>query len=557
MGEGVKAVLRKLATRGRMEESMAEDLADSLTKDSLVGIYFLLGLFHADNIKSLFTNTAKFARMGNVLLGPFGWIRGKINDLLSFDYVNPWWLSSPMPAVRRAFAGHWMSFSIFGFQPFLFLRRNSRRAAAAGIVALSGMLIWKFRPGPGIDSCKPPMVCGTRGQIMWRKRIMSLRREEAKSLAKGRGKNKGRAQAVRAMGARARRVKATRAGGGNRSGRNNRNMTVSSDLHWYDDDRVKVYDPMREREMEMILGSKEFKELYNRVRAAGMAEQAMIHNARTDEVTDFYGNLGGPSLGDDYPDNDDDYYDVYDDDESNYERDEESTGFYRSRVVTYGDIFSKDLFSTTVSVGCTIEEENAGYDESKRSEESSLGRDRLVLSKLKGGVAVNGDDSISVVVISGRMILMKHFIEQVKGKTFKVIIGGAEFSVDKTEGCPLGDGGELLTYAQPRGLQGFRSSKLSMGVPTNGLNGAEVCLVRFGDDGPSEISVGKWHDGSYSAFSQPGWCGSIVMVFPPKGPPIMVGVHRWGVGSDGLNECEILDKSSVQYFKRNPPHPSE
>lgn len=473
---------------------------------------------------------------------------------MAMDYVNPWWLSSPMPAVRRAFAGHWMNFEIFGFQPFLFLRRNGGKATASGFVMLSALMVWTFLPKK--EKPKKFPAKRLRGIALWRKRIDALRTgrpEEAghKSLNKGKGKNKGRAQAVRAVGSRAKRVKATRAG--NRGGSNNRNTTVSSMLHWYDDDQVRVYDPMRGIELDMILGSSEFKELYKTIRASGMAEQALIHNSRTDEITNFYGATEGETDSfDDYKH--DDYYENQDYDEAyGYQ---ESSGYHLSRQVVHEELISSGPFFSTMCVSdATLEEESRYNDDGSRKEESSLGRDRIVLSKFRGGVARNGDDSVSVILISGRMILMKHFVDKVEGKTFIVVLGGAEYRVDKNDGCPLGTGGELLTFAQPRDLHGFRSSRLHLGVPAEGLNGSEVILVRFNDDGPCEFSAGKWHDGSYSAFTQPGWCGSAVMVFPAKGPATMVGVHRWGVGPDGLNACEPFDIETINYFKKNPPHP--
>jgi len=311
-------------------------------------------------------------------------------------------------------------------------------------------------------------------------------------------------------------------------------------------------------ELTLKLGSQEFKTLYATIRANGMAERALIQNERTGEVVNFYGSYDGtyeePYDGDDGYGHDDDYRDDYDDFYID-QRDEECKVCSRVKTTIYEEHAVADPFSDTFDTSVIVLEKETAF-ECERKEEASLGRDRLVLSKFKGGVATNGDNSISVVLISGRMILMKHFVDTVLGQTFKVTIEGTTFFIDKTEGCPLGDGGELLTYAKPRDLQGVRSSKLKLGVPAAGLNGTEVILVRFDGDGPSEVSAGKWHNGNYNAFTQPGWCGSAVIAVPSKGPTIMVGVHRWGVDSGGLNGCEPFDENALQYFKRNPPHPN-
>jgi hypothetical protein len=362
------------------------------------------------------------------------------------------------------------------------------------------------------------------------------RLEEAKALIKGKGKNKGRSQGVRATGSRASRVKAQRSSGKvGRATANKRNTTVNSDLHWYDDDQVTVYDPMREEEIELILGSREFKDLYRTLRVANMAEKALIYNHRTDDVVNFYGDTdgAGPDSGGE------DYYS--DDDDEDYREEE----FYWEQTVncTRTVTFADDPISPS-------------ENEPTRGEESSLGRDRLVLTKFKGGVATTDEGvSISAIVISGRVIIMNHFIKQVKGKTFNLTLSGQTFRVDKMDGCPLGASGELFTYPLPR-IQGFKSSKLILGKPLPILNGCEAVLVRFDSDGPAEVSAGTWHDGSYSSFTQKGWCGSAVMVFPPKGTAVMVGVHRWGEGPEGLNACEPFDQTALEYFKRIPPHPA-
>merc|ERR1712127_13264 len=112
---------------------------------------------------------------------------------------------------------------------------------------------------------------------------------EGKSLGKGRGKNKGRSQAVRATGARGKRVKATRKDNRTGSGRTAVNRTISSELHWYDDDQVVVYDPVDQTESVYTLGSRAFKELYDKIRKSGAADETFLKNERTGEVYNFYG----------------------------------------------------------------------------------------------------------------------------------------------------------------------------------------------------------------------------------------------------------------------------
>jgi len=542
--EGLKSAL-KVVFKDRAEESTVEDLADAMSSDSLVGLYFFVGAFYADNIKALLSSTLDFARVSRVLLGPLNWLREKLNDLITFDWVNPWWLASPMEAVRRNFSGHWINFNVLGFKPFLFLRRNARRISASVMVGLGAYVAYRklpFRKRKPADSPKPRV--STRGMALFRKRIASLRPQEAKGLNKGKGKNKGRAKATRADGTRRQAAVRQKRAGKTVVRSNTYNRTVGSDLHWYDDDQVVVYDPRTAVELEMVLGSREFEELYASIRKDGLAEQAYILNQRTDEVVNFYGDYDG-QVDDDYEEVDyeqQDFDEVYRDEECG-----RKVAHYREGL-SLGKDGELDAY-------VDFYEEEAHHDcGESRTQESSLGRDSLSLSRFKGGTARNGDDSISVPLISGRLILMKHFVDKVKGKTFEVTISGHKFLVDKDEGYPLGDGGELISYAQPKGLTGVRSTRARMAVPTQSLNGCEVVLIRFGDDGPSDVSAGRWHDGNYSAATQPGWCGSLVMVFPNKGAAQMVGMHRWGE-SDGLNGCEAFDIKTLDYFKRTPPHP--
>jgi len=564
--EGLKQVLLRFSQSGRVEEALVDDLAQSMTNDSLVGVYFLFGMFHAESLQALFVNAAKFSRVSFTLLGPFNWIRETINHGLSLDWLNPWWINSPMADVRNCMNGHWINFNLFGgFKPFLWLRRNSFKLSSTLFVGAVGTMLWTLLPRKKHKPAVEPKVAAPLGPMRelhspgffrWYNTLTDsdqvrlaaydyraydrhkwgVRPEEAKGLTKGKGKNKGRSQSVRATGQRAGRVKTERKS--NRSGgvTHKRNTTVSSELHWYDDDQVAVYDPMRDEEIRCTLGSKEFKELYKVLRENNMAEQAQILNYRTNTVSNLYGDVEGQPEYMDYQEDD------YDSGDEVYERQEELW----CRTTQIVEIGEDDLAPHVVHTESSFE----------RTEESSLGRDRIVLSNMKGGIATTDEGvTISVIVVSGRMVLMQHFINEVKGKTFTVTLDGQDFRVDKTEGCALGEGGELMTFALPR-IVGFKSSKTRIGIPTPSLNGCEVVLVRFDAKGPSEISCGKWHDGSYTSFSEKGWCGSAVMAIPVKGAPVMVGVHRWGVGPDGLNACEPFDLGVLQYFQRKPPHPT-
>merc|ERR1719223_313647 len=157
---------------------------------------------------------------------------------------------------------------------------------------------------------------------------------------------------------------------------------------------------MTNTEMDMILGSRKFKDLYTKVRAAGMAEQAYVYNLRTDQATNFYGDHGRAS-GDE---SDYESYECEDDDDGVefYGRLQEST------LVVVNSV-SKEVEKTTFSTWCSHPDDQL---EGERHEESTLGKDRLVLSKYKGGIASSGENSISVMAVSGRLILMRHFIDR-------------------------------------------------------------------------------------------------------------------------------------------------
>jgi len=598
--EGLKQLVKKLAACGRVEESLAEDLADNVTSDSLVGMYFFLGCFFAENITQAFTSAAKFARMAGALRGPLQWLRCLASRIMGLNWVAPWWaMNHRARTIREWFQGHWVSLNVFGCFPFLFLRRNSRRLAASAFVGMTGMMIWKMLPGRRRSKPEevtggvwrpigPGMPVSSRGAALWRKRANShlflegrdpmvqpwSRTEEGKSLLKGRGKNKGRAQSLRATGSRKRRVMANRAKsrrGAGGAGGTKYNRTVNSELHWYDDDQVQVYDPESQTQHTLTLGSDEFKELYRRVRQGAGHEQAFIFNERTGQQVTLYGDRYGDDGNDDVEDRD---YDNEDFNEA-YQVDDYEEDYRLQEARAHPEIYSSqslelakeklDAINLGLSykpkVGKTPDPSNAelvgesSSDCDERVEESTLGRDSIILNKFKGGVASAGENSISTMLISQRLVLMKHFVDRVEGKTFQVKLGGTTYLIDKDEGCALGSGGELMTYPQPKGLVGFKSSKFMVSTPGEVPSGSQVTLVRFGGEGASEVSVGKWHKGSYDACTKPGWCGSAVVVQPPKGRSMVVGVHRWGEGVDGLNMCEPFDSSAIEYFKRTPCHP--
>jgi len=386
----------------------------------------------------------------------------------------------------------------------------------------------------------------------WRNpfRFLSKRKaQEAKALNKGKGKTKGRSKAVRATGSRAATVRANRRGKAGVKGRASYNRTVSSDLHWYDDDQVTVYDPSTHMEKDMILGSDEFRGFYKTMREAGLAEQALILNLRTKETCNLYGDEGDPD-GYESWDDDDDHSDndVYAD--RDQERSLENVVYERSSIRDDKTGKVVEQAETEIRTVVFIDDEWEGRDE-----ESGLGRSSIDPERIRGGVCRFGEIQISCLVISGRIVVMKHFLDQVEGQVFDVVLAGTAYKMDKSEVFPLGRGGELYTMALPRDLRGFKSTKMRLSVPEDVPVGSHVLLVRTGPNKVEEQSVGTWRAGaSYDAYSKPGWCGSAVVVFPPKGAAALVGVHRWGE-MDGLNGCEPFDPLALEYFSRVPAHP--